>query len=85
MVNPKKTTLHAEVNAIVRASRVLDEDEFRHSSIYVVRVKKDGTRGKWVYGLAKPCEGCLRCIMSFGIRELWYSTNDGDFERLKLK
>jgi len=84
MVNPKRTTLHAEVNAIVRASRVLGEYEFSRSSIYVARVKKEEIRGNWMYGMAKPCAGCMRCIISFGIRELWYSTDDGDFDRLKL-
>lgn len=84
MVNPKRITLHAEVNALCRASRILDEYEFSRSSIYVARVKKEEIRGNWTYGMAKPCAGCMRCIMSFGIRELWYSTNDGDFERLRL-
>lgn len=80
--NPNKTTLHAEINAICRASRIIDEYEFSKSSIYVVRVKKDPVTKKWILGMAMPCGGCFDCIQAFGIKEVFYSTNNGEIERL---
>ena len=81
-VNRLRDSLHAEIAAIVRGSRILNEDEMRKASIYVARAKKD--KGEYVYGLARPCDGCFSCIEAFGFKEVWYTTDDQDIDRIKM-
>ncbi len=69
--------LHAEIDAIVRALRVVDAKELSKASIYVARVKHPNSHDSgWVTGLAKPCAGCLSAIDKYKLKTvLW--TNDG--------
>lgn len=69
--NPEAIYLHAEVDAIKNALRVLSLQELEKSDILVVRVKKDGHDYKTC--LAKPCEGCARAIEAFNLRNLYYT------------
>lgn len=70
--NPKSIFLHAEVDAIKNALRVVTQDQLTKCDLYVVRVKKD-EGGHYVHGLAKPCEGCSRAIASFNLRNVYYT------------
>lgn len=63
-------TLHAEVSCLTKA-RDLDIDWGR-ASIFIYRVKKDGSSG-----LAKPCKGCQALIKSMGIKNIYFSTENG--------
>ena len=65
--NPDAIFLHAETDAIKNALKVLTLKELSRSSLYVVRVKKDGS-----YGNSCPCIGCARAIAEFGIRSVTY-------------
>lgn len=66
--------LHAEVAAIKNAVRQ-QQDLSRNCTLIVVRVKKENTRSKiFKLALAKPCDGCYRCIIEFGIDNVYYST-----------
>lgn len=65
--------MHAEVDAIRNALRIISQDQLAKSSIYIVRVKQRREGGDYVLGLAKPCEGCTRMIASFGIESVWWS------------
>ena len=77
--NPHSIFLHSETHAILNALHVLSEDDLKKASLYICRVKKMERGGQdWVYGLAKPCAGCARCIMEFGIRQVVYTTGEGD-------
>lgn len=69
--NPEAIYLHAEVDAIKNALRVLSLQELEKSDILVVRVKKDGHDYKTC--LAKPCDGCARAIQAFNLRNLYYT------------
>jgi tRNA(Arg) A34 adenosine deaminase TadA len=69
--NPEAIYLHAEVDAIKNALRVLSLQELEKSDILVVRVKRDGHDYKTC--LAKPCEGCARAIEAFNLRNLYYT------------
>lgn len=71
--NSDQIYMHAEVDAIRNALRIISQDQLAKSSIYVVRVKQQHEGGKYVFGLAKPCEGCARMIASFGIENVWWS------------
>lgn len=66
---PEQIHLHAEVDAIKNALRLITQAELSKCSLYVVRVKKD-KHGNYVQGLAKPCKGCSRAITSFGIQKV---------------
>lgn len=69
-------TLHAEVACLTKA-KDLDIDWSR-ASIFVYRIKKDGSPG-----LARPCNGCQALIKSMGIKNIYYTTDDGwCFERM---
>lgn len=63
-------TLHAEVACLTKA-RDLDIDWGR-ASIFVYRVKKDGSPG-----LSYPCKGCMALIKSMGIKNIYFSTENG--------
>ena len=69
-------TLHAEVACLTKA-RDLDIDWCR-ASIFVYRIKKDESAG-----LARPCKGCQALIKSMGIKNVYYSTENGwAYERI---
>jgi deoxycytidylate deaminase len=66
--------LHAEVAAIKNAVRQ-QQDLSRNCTLVVVRVKRENTRSKkFNLALAKPCDGCYRCIAEFGIDNVYYTT-----------
>lgn len=65
--------MHAEVDAIRNALRLISQDQLAKSTIYIVRVKRTRNSNTYQYGLAKPCQGCARMIASFGIERMWWS------------
>lgn len=67
--------LHAEADALRKALKLLTLEELSNSSMEVVRVKKN-PKGLYVYGMAKPCKGCLSLIKSFGIKEVRWSEDE---------
>lgn len=60
---PDSIYLHAEMDAIVNAIR--DGADLRWASLYVARVLRTGG-----VALAKPCAGCQRAIVHFGIENV---------------
>ena len=70
--------LHAEVDAIKNALRCMPVEELRNADLYISRAKRPEPRSsKFVSGLAKPCTGCLKAIVAFGIRNVFYTCDDG--------
>lgn len=71
-------TLHAEQHAImcVRNKALLDS-----ASMLVIRINR---RGKLV--MAKPCETCMKSIIHFNIKNIFYSNPDGEIilEKINL-
>ena len=65
--------LHAEIAAIKNALRLIHVDDLKSATLYVARAKRASRDGPWVEGIAAPCEGCARAIMSFGIRKVVYT------------
>ena len=69
--------LHAEVAAIKNAVRTVGDDLSRCTMV-VVRVKRKKERSKdFKLALAKPCIGCYKCIVAFGLRKVFYTTEEG--------
>jgi tRNA(Arg) A34 adenosine deaminase TadA len=73
--NPDAIYLHAEIEAIKNALRCISVDELEGKDLYVCRLKKTGEGGSYEHGLARPCEGCRRAIATFGIRNVYYTTD----------
>lgn len=70
--------LHAEIDAIKNALRVVDVDFLTKCTMYVMRVKHpDHDHKGFVRGMAKPCCGCEMGLESFGIKRVYFTTDDG--------
>ena len=79
--------LHAETLAIKNALRHLSLKELSKSILYISRIKwKDSESepvpNKLIRGMAKPCSGCMRCITTFGISRVCYTTDNDEPEWL---
>lgn len=71
--------LHAEIDAIKNALKLIDQNQLTKCDMYIVRVKRvSETNRNWTYGLAKPCPGCRRAIESFGLRNVYWSTDEDE-------
>lgn len=64
--------MHAEVDAI----RQVRGQDLSGCTLSVVRVKRSKPNGPYVEAMAKPCEGCMSVISSFGIEQVDYTTGD---------
>jgi deoxycytidylate deaminase len=62
--------LHAEISCL-NGIRHLDIN-FSKVKLYIYRIRKDQP-----FGLARPCPSCMAAIKDLGIREVYYTTNDG--------
>ena len=63
---PEKTSLHAEIHAIVRA---------KDSKVHKIVIERYDAEG--YTALAKPCPVCQEAIKAFGIKLVQYTTADG--------
>lgn len=63
---------HAEAAAIFAAG-----DRSIGSDLFVARVRRDNT-----LAMAKPCKGCQKLIKQYGIRNVYYSVEDGTYVKL---
>lgn len=69
--------LHAEINCITSIKRLYIN--FSKVKLYIYRIRKDKS-----YGMARPCPSCMAAIKDLGIKNIYYTTNDGyAHERLK--
>lgn len=76
--NQKAIYLHAETDCIKNALKEYDQRTVASSTLYVARVKYfDPSKRRFIFGMAKPCMGCARAIMTFGISKVFYSTETG--------
>lgn len=62
--------LHAEINCI-NSIRHLDINS-QKVKLYIYRVLTDKP-----YGISRPCPSCMAAIKDFGIRNIYYTTDDG--------
>jgi len=76
--NPHAVHLHAEVAAIKNSLSRIDIDDLKKSTLVVVRVKRKDTKDKeWIEAMAKPCNGCMRAIAEFDVKNVVYTTEEG--------
>lgn len=77
--NKNAIYFHAETNALKRAHLLIGEELLRaKTTLFIVRIKRIPNRNKWIWGLAKPCVGCMRAIIDMKINQVIY-TEDEDF------
>lgn len=62
--------LHAEINCINSIKQL--NINFSKVKLYIYRIRKDQP-----YGLARPCPSCMAAIKDLGIRNIYYTSNDG--------
>ena len=75
--------LHAEVDSIKNALKNISVEELSACSMYVLRVKRPERKPReWIRGSAKPCIGCMKAIAQFDIKNVYYTTEGGNFECL---
>ncbi len=78
--NQESIFLHAETHAISKALRMFSIDELRRAktSLYLCRVKKHQISKKYIWGLSKPCSGCMSAIVDFNIKSIFYSMDQDE-------
>ena len=75
--NSEAIYLHAEVHAIKNALREIPVEDLPKCELYISRVKKPKAGDKhFVWGLSKPCAGCERAIVEFGIKRTIYTCDE---------
>lgn len=68
--------LHAEINCLNQIKHL--DINFSKVKLYIYRIRKDQP-----FGLSRPCPSCMAAIKDLGIREIYYTTNDGySYEKL---
>lgn len=75
-MNKHTHSLHAETMCML-ASRGLGID-YSKASIFVYSEHKDGSKR-----LTKPCKGCTKLLKDFGVKSVYYSTENG-FKKEKI-
>jgi len=68
-------SLHAEMAAIISA-----RTDLNGAVAYVYRERKDGSMGT-----AKPCPVCEMLLSEAGVKKVYYSTDNGNIEVMRLK
>lgn len=62
--------LHAEINCLNQIKNL--DINFSKVRLYIYRIRKDQP-----FGMSRPCPSCMAAIKDLGIREIYYTTNDG--------
>lgn len=79
----KAIHLHAEIDCIKNASRILAPEEFEKATLYVARMKfAEPHKRRMIQGLACPCEGCKNAVVAFGIRRVIYTLDQEGYDIL---
>ena len=73
--------LHAEVSAIHNALKKVTLKELSKSTMYVCRVRINNDN-KSFFSYSKPCDGCMRAIAEFDIKNVMYTDESGEFIKL---
>lgn len=80
--NSDSIFLHAETNVIRQALRHLDADDLSKATLYVARAKINPLTHKWEMGMACPCRGCQKAIVTFDIENVFFTLDGEGVEKL---
>ena len=62
--------LHSEISCLNQIKHL--DINFSKVKLYIYRIRKDQP-----FGMARPCPSCMAAIRDLGIRNIYYTTNDG--------
>ena len=62
--------LHVEISCLNQIKHL--NINFSKVKLYIYRIRKDQP-----FGMARPCPSCMAAIKDLGIRDVYYTTNDG--------
>lgn len=62
--------LHAEIHCLNQIKNM--DINFSKVKLYIYRI-----RGDQPFGIARPCPSCMAAIKDLGIRDVYYTTNEG--------
>ena len=68
------TSIHAEVNALIKAKKILNRSELKQAKLMVVRIGTNSMDNPLKY--SKPCKVCQNFIEKLGVQLVYYSTSD---------
>lgn len=69
--------LHAEINCL-NSIRHLNIN-FSKVKLYIYRIRHNQD-----YGMSRPCPSCMAAIKDLGVKQIYYTTNDGyAFEKIE--
>ena len=68
MGRPDAIFLHAEMSALTKINK---QPDFSIAKLFVFRETKRGL------GMAKPCEICTQALSEYGIKNIYYTTDNG--------
>ena len=69
--------LHAEISCLNQIKHL--NINFSKVKLYIYRIRNDQP-----FGMARPCPSCMAAIKDLGIKNIYYTTNDGySYERLE--
>lgn len=74
--NHRFNNIHSEISAIKNMQK--NWALLTKCRLVNIRIRSNGE-----LGLSKPCRYCLKAIIDFDIREVYYSNENGDFDLLK--
>lgn len=80
--NKEAIYLHAEIHAIKNSLREIDVEDLKNCILYICRVRQPKSKTPYEWALAKPCEGCSRAIVEFGLRKVIYTSGPDVCEAL---
>lgn len=67
------TGVHAELNVCIKSGK----EDLSKYKLVVIRINRHNQTTN-----SKPCIGCQGVIKQFGVGQVWYSTDNGNFEQL---
>lgn len=72
--NSESIFIHAEIDAIKNALRIITVQQLAKCDLYIMRVKREGVKNSpWIRASAMPCVGCQRAIVNFSLRNIYYT------------
>jgi deoxycytidylate deaminase len=78
--NSKALCVHAELDVLIKADRQLDKRSMASATLYICRVKRIDSYNKYQYiwGLSKPCDGCVKAIIAYNVGRVVYTLDGPD-------
>lgn len=74
-----KHTLHAEASAIIKLLKSGHQNDLVGSTLYVTRFTRGGR-----IGMARPCPSCMGLIRAVGIRNVYFTQDDGSTGEIRV-